>query len=235
MNPEIISIGFEGQHRSGKETQIETLKEKLGEKGIPVIVVKGDGRKPEKDDYPIKLDQEKWDELTQKMSLPESEGIDWDKAAYRLAREYIVARDRLLPKVVREQGAPAGVIILDRSVLSRGAVAEGKREDMYKEGATTKGRQIRVEDVVPNLIINIQVPVAELKSRIATNDPRADEKLRHIEQSEKKYNREFYSQFLTEEEMSRVVDVSGVGTAEEVGKHIHNVLQQRYPQLFEKE
>lgn len=230
--PEIISIGFEGQHRSGKETQIETLKDKLNERGIPVIVVKGDGRKPEKDDYPIQLDRGKWDELTQRLSLPATERVDWDKAAYRLAREYIVARDRLLPQMAHEQNASTGVIILDRSVLSRGVVADGKREDMYTDEVRIKGRQIQVEDVIPNLIMNIQVPVAELKDRVPINGPYAEEKLRHIQENERKYSKEFYGQFLTEEEMQNVVDINGEGTTEEVARRIHDAIQGRYPQLF---
>lgn len=48
----IISLGFEGSHRSGKGTQIEIIAERLKEIDLPFLVVRGDGSRPNKGNDP---------------------------------------------------------------------------------------------------------------------------------------------------------------------------------------
>lgn len=229
----ISTIGFEGEHRSGKGTQIEKLKDELEEQGVAVLVVKGDGRRPTEDNYPVKLDEEIWKELDANIAGTDSEKLDWDKAAYRLARELVIVRDRVLPQMMKEGNYEAGVLIVDRTVLSRGVVAEGDSEEMYTDEMRAfnsegkpKGKEIDVDEVIPDVIFNIKVPTEDLIGRIEEDDLKREQRLKHIHENEGKYDAEFIQKFLPEEYMDRIVEIDGTQSEEEIHSQIVNRLKE---------
>lgn len=216
--PEILTVAFEGPHRTGKGEQIGQLSEALSEAGIPYLVVKGDGTRPTADDYPIQLDEDWWQEMRGILFKPDSEISDWNKAAYRLARELIVARERILPQLANEMGSNQAVLILDRSVISRGVVdrehllrgdEEILRDEMRPEGPSgvKKGRKVELTDVMPDLVINLVAAPEELLERLDPEDPKYAMRKQHIEQSSQLYAPERLAEVLPPELMERVVTI----------------------------
>lgn len=91
--PNIISVGFEGPHRSGKGTQIELLSRTLEEKGIPFLVIRGDGSRPNEGIHLGDPVSEWWSFALPELKKENPNLEDWNKSSYHLARELLVFRD----------------------------------------------------------------------------------------------------------------------------------------------
>jgi hypothetical protein len=187
---EIISIGFEGPNRAGKGTQCALLRNWLTERGIPSLIVRGDGSRTGSGERPEDPPSPWWQAVNRRLhphdhELP-ADYEAWNRAAYRLARELVVWRDRVLPGLVRAQGRRLGVLLVDRSLLSRTMIprAMGATDvtgALYAERYTTKGRRISPELVCPDLIVNLTAPRRVLVSRLDPGDPKFEFRKRLIE------------------------------------------------------
>lgn len=113
----IFSIGFEGMHRAGKGTQIELLKQKLKEKGIPCISIRGEGYRQGSGASPDDPESDFWKKMREQLKRGGDLNL-WNEASYRLARELIVWRDRILSKKIDKVLAPFGVLLIDRCLIS---------------------------------------------------------------------------------------------------------------------
>lgn len=107
---EVISIAFEGMHRAGKGTHIEALKSKLAEDGIPAVDIRGEGSRAGRGETAGDPHSEWWLKLNQELHKKQGDedATKWDEAAYRLARELIVWRDRFISNQVKAAGTPLG-------------------------------------------------------------------------------------------------------------------------------
>jgi thymidylate kinase len=131
----IKTIAFEGLHRSGKGTQIEILNKKLEELGIPSIIIRGAGSRPNSDEHIGDPYSSWWEDHLKVLRSAGVKKEDWNDGSRRLARELIIFRDRVLPKLLIESGKKEAVLLIDRSILSHLAILnkeESKEVDMSR-------------------------------------------------------------------------------------------------------
>jgi len=233
-----FSVGFEGPNRVGKSTQIELFKKKLDELDVPYLVVRGDGSRPNEGRHSGDPISEWWESMLLKLRSEAVGSEDWDKSAYRLARELIVFRDRVLPRIAG--GAPFAFLLIDRSILSRTMVpresgSENIEKRLYPEEAREKGRRITTQKICPDLIINLRADLDTLLSRLDEKDPKYKFRRGLIMQKHTWY--EDAVDFIPEELRDRVVQVDSTETIEDVHSEICRVVGKRFPQverLFKK-
>lgn len=241
---EVISIAFEGMHRVGKGAHIELLKSRLAESGILAIDIRGDGLRTGKgetagDPYSewwLKFNQE-LQELRKKQD--DKDVTEWDKTAYRLARELIVWRDRLLSRQVKESESLFGVLIMDRSLLSRAAFIKHhlqpspeknfSSEDLYPKHVQHR-KKITVDMILPDLIIELVAPKEVLMARLNSNDPKYKIRKQNIENMYDAYINA--KSHLSKEIRERIATIDSSRDQETVFTEIENIIKQRFPDLF---
>jgi thymidylate kinase len=181
----IYTIGYEGANRTGKGTQIDLMSELLTNNSLPHIVIRGDGSRQGIGMSPGDPFSEQWKKVNGYLRNPETDRNVWNTTSYRLARELIVWRDRILPQVIQQSGAESGFLLVDRSILSRTLVPrEIKKDmapdaielyspDMREEGMVDKkGRTLSVHDVVPDILFELVAPKDKLLARFDDSDPK---------------------------------------------------------------
>ncbi len=188
---EIISIGLEGPNRAGKGTQCALLQDWLAERAVPSLIVRGDGSRTGSGEQPGDPPSAWWQAANRCLHAIHDLPVDyeeWNRAAYRLARELVVWRDRVLPRLVERQGQRLGVLLVDRSLLSRTMIprAMGATDvagALYAERYRTKGRRISPDLVCPDLIVNLTAPRRVLAARLDPGDPKFEFRKRLIEET----------------------------------------------------
>lgn len=180
----VKTIGFEGANRVGKGVQMCLLSEALESAGIPVITIRGDGSRTGLGDSPGDPYSEWWQDVNAKLREPETDKSLWNYAAYRLARELLIWRDRVLPKQVQAMDSEYGVLLVDRNLLSRTMIPRemdpGATEivlygaDARCYSGRPKGRVLDEYDVCPDIIFELVAPKEVLLGRIRNDDPKGD-------------------------------------------------------------
>jgi thymidylate kinase len=237
--PRILSIGFEGPSRVGKGTQIELFKKKLDELGIPCLAVRGDGSRPNEGRHLGDPVSEWWESMLLKLRSKAADYEDWAESSYRLARELIVFRDRVLPRIAK--GMPFAFLLIDRSILSRTMIPRERKpenivEQLYPEEARRRGRKITVQKVCPDLIINLSADLDTLLARLDREDPKYEFRKELIIKRYAWYKDAI--EFIPEELRGRVVQVDSKKTIEDVHDEICRVVGERFPRiehLFKKQ
>lgn len=181
-NIAIPVVAFEGPHRVGKETNIQKLQEYFTNKGVPCKVLRGDGSRTgqnnnEGDPYSIF-----WQRLNSDLHKPETPKDLWNYSSYILAKEFLICKRVYFPREIHKQQKNFGVIILDRSILSRTLIPREILDQvcwkdqipniLYKKPAVWKGKEICIDDVAPDLILNLVAPIEVLLSRLDKSDPK---------------------------------------------------------------
>jgi thymidylate kinase len=177
MKTKIITIGFDGPNRVGKGTQCIRLQKWLADHEIPSLIIRGAGSRRGKGEQPGDPQSLWWQEVNLWLHTPQASCHDWNMTAYRLARELLVWRDRVLPNWVKSAGQEFGVLIVDRSLLSRTMIPRAMgladiAHNLYPEQARLKGRRIWPELVCPDLIFNLTAPWWILNARLDSSDPK---------------------------------------------------------------
>jgi thymidylate kinase len=109
-------------------------------------------------------------------------------AAYRLGRELVVWRDRVLPHCARAQGQKLAVLLVERSLLSRTMIPRAMRvpdvaDSLYPEKARITGRKLSADLVCPDIILHLSAPKSTLLSRLDLNDAKYEFRRRLIEET----------------------------------------------------
>ena len=232
---EIISIGFEGPNRAGKGTQCALLRDWLVERAIPSLIVRGDGSRTGSGECPGDPPSPWWQAISRRLYGLPVDYEAWNLAAYRLARELVVWRDRVLPRLVRAQGQRLGVLLVDRSLLSRTMIlrAMGATDvagGLYAERYRTKGRRISPELVCPDLIVNLTAPRRVLVSRLDPGDPKFEFRKRLIEETCDWFGDAVA--YIPRHLRSRVVKVDASEETERVFRRIVSLLQIHFESLW---
>ena len=224
--PRIISVGFEGEHRAGKGTQIEMFAKKLEEAGIPFLVVKGSGTRANEGKSPGDPVSKWWSEALPSLKSGTATTQEWQMAADRLARELIIFRDRVLPNILKKADSKVAFLLIDRSILSITNWAR-KTEDknLYPRKPGQKGPKIDANMVCPDIIINLVAEPEILLSRLDHNDPRYDFRAKNIKDNYEPYKKAI--ELIPEELRSRVINVDASMTPEEVQKEIFRILSEK--------
>ncbi len=226
----ILTIGFEGPNRVGKGTQISLLGRYLSLHEIPFLVIRGDGSRPMSglSGDPCSL---WWSEMNKKLRTT-AELSDWDLAACRLAREMIVWRDRVLPRVLRKADKEFGCLLIDRSILSRSHVTReaGSLDvnDLYPR-RFLKGKSITYETVCPDIIFNLIAPKEVLQTRLDPNDPKYYFRKLLIETKSEWYAETVF--VFPDYIQRRIVSIDGTKPPDTVASEIATLLYERFPIL----
>lgn len=233
----IFSIALEGLHRSGKGTQIELLKNKLKEVGIPCVSIKGEGYRQGSGVSKEDPESDFWKKISEQLKS----GADWDlwdEASYRLARELIVWRERILSKEITKSLAPFGVLLIDRSLISKANLKNLQlkpppekifsNEELYPP-ESQHHKKITVDMILPDLIIELFAPKEILLTRLDASDQDYDFRKNNIENKYKQYIEA--KEHLPEEIKNRIVNIDSSGEPDEVYKKILEEIKTRFPEL----
>lgn len=157
INENNIIIGFDGLHRSGKVTQIKLLSNYLDNQGIPNITIRGDGMRPGDGskfyDVPSKWWRKNFNFFLQKSESLEEELYKLNLKYQRLNREAKLVRDYILPKKISKSDSKFGVIIMDRTFVSRYFTMKQYISDISLESALNvknSKNDKKVEIIIPD-------------------------------------------------------------------------------------
>lgn len=234
MSISILSLGFEGPNRVGKGTQCALLQRWLAERGIPSVIIRGDGSRTGTGDSPGNPPSSWWQEVNTWIHTSRARYEDWDLTSYRLARELIVWRERVLPRWVETAGKNLGVLLVDRSLLSRTMIPRAAQvqdvgRNLYPVRAGQHGRIISPGRVCPDLIFNLTVSRDVLLARLDANDPKYEFRKRLISETYTWFDEAI--DYIPAELRARVVQVDAAGDKERVFGRILAILQARFEGL----
>ncbi|MFA7133081.1 MAG: hypothetical protein WC108_07265 [Bacteroidales bacterium] len=234
----IFTIAFEGESRSGKGTQIEMIKNKLKEIGIPCIDIQGDGyrngsgtsEKDPKSDY--------WQKISEILKNNPDNYLLWNKASYRLARELIVWRDRILSREVAKSLQPFGVLLVDRSLISNSVLKILEREpqpgvefnssELYPDSIQDR-KKITTSMILPDMIIELIAPKEILLSRLDKNNSEYSFKKDSIENKYELYLEA--KKRLPQEIQNIVISIDSSKSQEEVFTEVAKQIKSKFPEI----
>lgn len=216
-NINISTIGYEGANRTGKGTQIALMSELLCANMIPHVVLRGDGSRNGDGTVPGDPYSEWWLSMNPKLRDPNEPKELWNTSSYRLARELIVWRERIMPNILKELGLDFGLILIDRSALSRTLVPREitpdilpSEIDLYQDrmretsaSGQYKGKEVKLADVVPDIIFEFTVPKEILLQRFDDSDPKNTFRRWLVEERYDWYMNA--SSYIPEEHRSRII------------------------------
>ena len=163
-------VAFEGINRAGKGTQIELLKKELMEIGLSSVGIRGDGTRDGlgyHDGDPINY----WWQKNSKKIRESGSTEERHEAAYQLSLDLISWKN--CADDLRKD-----LIILDRSLLSRATFVIDREDpkveileinDLYP---IQKKEKLELEDILPDIIIELVAPKDVILSRLDSNDPK---------------------------------------------------------------
>lgn len=234
--PTITTIGLEGPNRVGKSTQSELLKSHFESLGIPVVVVRGDGSRSGLGKTQGDPESKTWQEIDASLRIPGGDLEEWNKSSYRIARELLVWRDRILPNIAKEAGVSDAVLLIDRTLLARTLVPRemGTPNRLYDDemrpenpiSGLKKGSVVTAESVVPDIIIQFVAPKELLLARLG--DDNDEKNLLRKRLLEERYS--WYldaHNYIPAELTNRIVRINAAEDTDSVFKQILDALHER--------
>jgi thymidylate kinase len=173
----IFTIAFEGMNRAGKGTQIALLQHWLHTHHFPVVTLRGDGSR---DGLGLSMGDphcREWRSFKRRLALcaPDQRFSMWNKAACRLALEFVEWKTlKLLPLLERLQ-SDFGFILLDRSLISRLLLRYDETGKVSLETCYPldyKGKTVTWQDVLPTTTFLLHAPQQVLLDRLSQSDPK---------------------------------------------------------------
>lgn len=171
-------IALDGCCRVGKGEQLKALHGFFTSRGVPSMVLKGDGTRLGAGESWHDLGSRYWThrhDFHAGLHTPRSE---WDVDAYTLARENKVWV-KTLGEIARISRSRFAAAIFDRSIISRATLAlqrEGMTEgtltpdQMWPPHLQIPGEEVRYEETMPDILFNLTAPQDVLESRISQDD-----------------------------------------------------------------
>lgn len=234
--PKITTIGFEGPNRVGKSTQSELLKTHLESFGIPVVIVRGDGSRSGLGTNEGDPKSKAWQEIDENLRVVGRDLEGWNKSSYRIARELIVWRDRILPKIAKEAGVGDAVLLIDRTLLARTLVPRelGAPEILYNEdmkpvnpiSGRKKGNTITAQDVAPDIIVEFVAPKETLLARLEDGQDEKSQLRRRLLEDRYDWYLDAHN-YLPAELASNVVRIEATDNPDSVFQQVLEVLNER--------
>jgi thymidylate kinase len=156
---------------------------------------------------------------------------DWDISSYRLARELVFFRDRILPEMAMASGSSIACLLVDRSVLSRTMVPrelglEPVEDHLYPDEAKTGHSAVDTEKVCPDIIFNLIASKEVLLSRLDPNDPKYEFRRRLIIEKCDWYKNAI--EFIPEPLRNRVVEIDSAKTPTEIHSEVCAILNAKF-------
>jgi thymidylate kinase len=186
---QIPIIGFDGNHRVGKGTQIDLLSMSLADKGIRSLILRGDGSRPglgsrEGDPY-----SSWWQNFHEYVKESNNEYDAWRIGARRLLGEAAT-------KIAPIDDNVTTVVLFDRSRLSRTQMTlkEGLPTDfetMYRNDGNDEYNNAHLHTLVPDVTIYMHAPVSILLGRLSSQDPKYEFRRKNIVSSQDSFDEAF--------------------------------------------
>lgn len=228
----IIAVGFEGPNRVGKGTQIKLLTSHLVNFGAVTLSIKGDGSRPASGKKGDPRSQW-WSDINKTIHHSASPEL-WDKAACRLSREFLIWRNRWLPKTMELEGAKVGYLLIDRTILSRCAFslenAKDEIDNLYAADHRLVKRGIGYLTLCPDVIIRLTAPKKHLLKRLDKSDPKYSFRRALIERPVDWYERA-HKTFPTNIR-ERIITIESIAAPDAVFERVVIALKERFPNSF---
>ena len=229
----IHTIAFEGEHRSGKGTQIELLKENLDRLNIPYIMVRGAGSRPNKNEHKGDKYSEWWEEH---LKVLRSSGVsknDWSNGSKRLARELIVFRDRFLPQLALEKNSARAILLIDRSILSHlimfdlNKISDQDVKNIYGDRDSKNRKMPPIDAIIPDIIFYLKTNTDTLLLRLELEktDPKYEFRKKNIIENEGVFDHAI--NILPKYIKDAVVTIDGSKTPKQISEEIFALVNKK--------
>lgn len=176
MKNKVITIGFDGLHRSGKGTQIRMLSDYFAMNDMASLVVRGDGSRAgmglSSYDFPSKWWKENLSYFKQEAHSHEEKKLKADLKYQRLSREARAIKNRVLPNMINESNQNLGWMLMDRTFISRYFFCKQIDPLINLEEALNVycHRWRKVETVIPDMTFVLEAPADILIERISREE-----------------------------------------------------------------
>jgi thymidylate kinase len=224
-----VTVAFDGLNRCGKGTQAALLQSRLREMDVFSVIIRGDGSRDGLGLTPGDPEDLWWQGF--KSCLKGSEGTTrwfdkWNEAACRLAHELICWQGITFPQMLKDSGRKSGVLLIDRSIISRIMVMRQAGEYNGLNSLYTVGgepQDIDWEEVLPTVLFNFHVPQEVLLARLDHDDPKYQFRKGIIEQHFQLHVS--VSRELPEEILGRTIPLNGDNELEVIHEEISAVVE----------
>lgn len=174
----IGKIALDGCCRTGKGEQLKALNSYFTSRGVPTMILKGDGTRLGAGEAWHDLGSRYWTHRHDYHAGLHTPRSEWDVDAYTLARENKIWLTALegIAKVSRSRFA---IAIFDRSIISRATLAIQREElstghlteeQMWPPYIQIPGEEITYAETQPDILFNLTAPQDVLESRISHED-----------------------------------------------------------------
>jgi thymidylate kinase len=237
----LARVAFDGCCRTGKGEQLGALYSYLTGKGVPSMVLKGDGTRMGTGQAWHDLGSRYWTHRYEYHSGLHTPKEEWDLDAYTLARENKVW-ESTLARMAKISRSCFAVAIYDRSIISRATLAlqrEGMTtgrltpEQMWPAHLQIPGEEVTYAETQPDILFNITAPQPVLESRITPDDIDRAFRRRAVY--------EYYDDFLQaknslpEGTTTKIVDLDGETPIDELSQQVLSHLGEAYPDMKQLE
>ncbi len=176
MKNKVITIGFDGLHRSGKGTQIRMLSDYFAVNNMASLVVRGDGSRAGMGLVPYDFLSKWWKKnlsyFKREAHSPEEKKLKADLKYQRLSREARAIKNRVLPNMINESNQNLRWMLMDRTFISRYFFCKQIEPLINLEEALNvycpRGR--KVETVIPDMTFALVAPADTLIERISREE-----------------------------------------------------------------
>lgn len=188
-NKQISIVGFDGNHRVGKGTQIDLLSMALADKGIRSLILRGDGSRPGLGNSEGDPHSQWWQNFKEYAKEFDNEYDAWRIGARRLLGEAAA-------KIASIDDNMTTVVLFDRSRISRTQMTlkEGlptNFETMYRNDGNDKYEDARLKTLAPDLTVYMHAPTSILLGRLSPQDPKYEFRRRNIINSQDTFDSAF--------------------------------------------
>ncbi len=231
------TVALDGCCRTGKGEQLRALYGHFTARGIPTMVLKGDGTRLGAGEAWHDLGSRYWTHRHDYHAGLHTPRSEWDVDAYTLARENRVWL-KALADIGRISRSRFALALFDRSIISRATTSiqregltEGRltEEQMWPPYIQIPGEEITYEETQPDILFNMTAPQDILEGRITQADYDRAFRMRAVY--------EYYDDFvrakdaLPEGTRTKIVDLDGEAPIAENTATILDHLGQLYPEV----
>lgn len=234
----IFTFAFEGENRAGKGTQIEKIKNELRKNGIPCISIRGEGYRKGEGGSEDDPSSEYWKKMSETLKNNADKYELWNEASYRLAREFLVWRNRILSNEIDKSLKSFGVLLVDRSLISNSVLKKlqkkplpeeiFKSSDLFPDHLQNR-KKITTEMILPDIIFELMAPKEILLSRLDKNNPEYEFKKNNIENKYELYRDA--KLHLPSEIQDLIVPIDSSHDPDQVFSEIMGEIKKRFPEI----
>ncbi len=230
-------VALDGCCRTGKGEQLRSLHSYFTSRGVPTMLLKGDGTRLGAGEAWHDLGSCYWTHRHDYHAGLHTPRAEWDVDAYTLARENRVWL-KTLDEIAKISRSRFAVAIFDRSIISRATLAiqregltEGRltEEQMWPSYIQIPGEEITYAETQPDILFNLTAPQNVLEARISQDDSDRAFRMRAVY--------EYYDDFmrakeaLPESTKTKIIDLDGEASIGENTTIILEHLSEVFPEV----